>query len=531
MSEQGTAARLAADIGFSLPERYNASDLIYDHLGSRGESPAVICDSGTWSYRDLADEASRAGNALLALGCRPGDRVLLCLDDEPACPATIMGALRAGLVAVLVNTLSPPDLIRFFLEDSEARVAVVSPAFASLFTDETLRGTACRGVLLTGPEGGDHEGWGTVREASPELERAPTTPDDMAFWMYSSGSTGKPKAVVHRHADPAYTAASYARHILHIREDDVCFSIPKIFFAYGFGNSITFPMSVGACSVLMTGRPEPAAVFEQIARHRPTILFALPTLYTALARSEVVAGADLGSVRLCISAAEILSEDVAKAWWDRFGHDIVEGLGSTEMLHIYLSNDDRMRKAGSAGRVVPGYAVKLTDVTGEKEVGPGEEGIMSVCGPSAAQQYWGRPDKTAETMRGEWTYTGDRFVRDSDGFYFFKGRADDLVKVSGQWVYPLEVELALAEHPKVHECCVQALPLPDQRMTLHAWVVPAVGMEPGEALVKELQDYVKSALLPYKYPRRVEFLESLPKTGTGKIDRQALKNRAAGDAA
>lgn len=524
MSERPNTERLAAEIGFSLPDPYNASRLLYDNLASGRERRAVMCDEGTWTYRELADEASRAGNALLALGAQPGDRVLICLDDEPACPAAIMGAMRAGLVPVLVNTLSPPDLIRFFLEDSEARVAVVSPAFRKLFTGETLDGTSCRAVIVTGGDAGDRHGWDTVREADPELPEAPTTPDDMAFWMYSSGSTGKPKAVVHRHADAAYTAASYAANVLRIRPDDICFSVPKIFFAYGFGNSITFPMSVGASAVLMAGRPEPAAVFDQVARHKPTLLFALPTLYTALVRSDAAAKADLGSVRLCISAAEILSEEVANAWRERFGHAIVEGLGSTEMLHIYLSNDEQARKHGSAGRVVSGYAVKLTDVDGEKEVTPGEEGVMSVCGLSAAREYWGRPDKTAETMRGEWIYTGDRFICDEDGFYFFRGRADDLVKVSGQWVYPLEVELALAEHPKVHECCVQALPLADQRMTLHAWVVPVAGVEGDEALVKELQAYVKSVLLPYKYPRRVEFMESLPKTGTGKIDRQALKN-------
>lgn len=527
MSGRGHIDKLAADIGFELPGRYNASRLLYDNLDTRGERCALVGDGGAWTYSELAAEASRIGNALLALGAEPGDRVLLCLDDEPACPAAVMGAMRAGLVVVLVNTLSPPDLMRFFLEDSEARVAVVSPAFEDRFTDEVIRGTKCRAVMVTGEATDDHHDWDTVRQASPELAEAPTAPADMAFWMYSSGSTGRPKAVVHRHADPAYTAAAYGRHVLRIREDDVCFSVPKIFFAYGFGNSITFPMSVGACAVLMSGRPEPAAVFDRIGRHRPTMLFGLPTLYTALIRSEAAAGADLGSVRLCLSAAEILSEEVATAWRDRFGHDIVEGLGSTEMLHIYLSNDEQMRKPGSAGRVVPGYDVKLTGAD-DREVAPGEEGFMSVCGLSAARQYWGRPDKTAETMRGEWLYTGDRFVRDEDGFYFFKGRADDLVKVSGQWVYPLEVELALAEHPSVHECCVQALPMADQRMTLHAWVVPAAGAQPGDELVKKLQDYVKSVLLPYKYPRRIEFLESLPKTGTGKIDRQALKNRVTG---
>ncbi len=526
MSGAGNIERLAAEIDFSLPERYNASRLLYDNVEPRGGQPAVVCDAGTWTYADLAEEASRIGNTLLGLGARPGDRVLLCLDDEPACPAAIMGAMRAGLVAVLVNTQSPPELIRFFLEDSEARVAIVSAAFRNLFDDDTVRGTPCRAVIVAGEGANGHHGWDTVRAASVALPEAQTTPEDMAFWMYSSGSTGRPKAVVHRHADPAYTAATYARHILGIREDDVCFSVPKIFFAYGFGNAVTFPMSVGACTVLMAGRPDPAAVFDQVARHRPTLLFGLPTLYTALVRNEAAADADLGSVRLCLSAAEILSEDVAGAWRDRFGHAIVEGLGSTEMLHIYLSNDTGTQKAGSAGRVVPGYAVKLTDIKGEKEVAAGEEGFMSVCGLSAAKQYWGRPDKTAETMRGEWLYTGDRFVRDDDGFYFFRGRADDLVKVSGQWVYPLEVELALAEHPDVHECCVQALELADRRMTLHAWVVPAAGAQGDDALVKVLQDHVKSVLMPYKYPRRIEFLETLPKTGTGKIDRQALKNRA-----
>lgn len=527
MSGRVHMEKLAAEIGFQLPGHYNAARLLFDNLDTRAERPAVVCDDGTWTYGELAAEASRIGNALLTLGAEPGDRVLLCLDDEAACPAAIMGAMRAGLVVVLVNTLSPPDLMRFFLVDSEARVAVVSEGIGDRFTDEVIRGTPCRAVLVTGEQAAARHGWDTVRRAPSELREAPTTPDDMAFWMYSSGSTGRPKAVVHRHADPAYTAATYGRHILRIREDDTCFSVPKIFFAYGFGNSITFPMSAGACSVLMTGRPEPERVFARIVRDRPTLLFGLPTLYTALVRSDAAARADLGSVRLCLSAAEILSEDVAKAWRDRFGHAIVEGLGSTEMLHIYLSNDERMRKSGSAGRVVPGYDVQLTGPDG-REVAAGEEGFMSVCGLSAARQYWGRPDKTAETMRGEWLYTGDRFRRDEDGFYYFRGRADDLVKVSGQWVYPLEVELALAEHPSVHECCVQAVQLADQRMTLHAWVVATDGAEPGDSLVEELQVYIKKTLLPYKYPRRIEFLEALPKTGTGKIDRHSLKNRVTG---
>jgi acetyl-CoA synthetase len=332
-----------------------------------------------------------------------------------------------------------------------------------------------------------------------------------------------PKGVVHRHEDAAYTAATYANHVLGIGPHDICFSVPKIFFAYGFGNSVTFPFAVGAATVLLAGRPDPASVFTQIGRHRPTIFFGLPTLYTALARHADAATADLTSVRLCISAAEVLSADIAGSWKARFGHDIVEGLGSTEMLHIYLSNDEAERKTGSAGRAVPGYAIKLTTPEG-REAEAGEEGVMSVRGLSGADHYWNRPDKTAETMRTGWIYTGDRFVMDEDGFYFFKGRADDLVKVSGQWVYPLEIELALNEHPKVHESCVLAVELDDGRLTLKAWIVPAAGTCGDAALVKDLKAYAKRTLLPHKYPRSIVFLDSLPKTGTGKIDRQALRS-------
>jgi acetyl-CoA synthetase len=344
----------------------------------------------------------------------------------------------------------------------------------------------------------------------------------MAFWMYSSGSTGRPKGIVHLHHDMLYTVRSYAAHILALTADDICFSVPKIFFAYGFGNSITFPFSAGAASVLLPGQPKPAAIFEAIARHRPTVFFGLPTLYTSLTKAQEAATADFASLRLSISAAEILSAEVFSAWKDLTGLEIVEGLGSTEVLHIYLSNTADAKKLGSAGRRVPGYELELRDREG-RLVKDGEEGILSVRGDSNAVLYWNRPDKTAETMRdGGWIYTGDRFVRDADGFHFFHGRADDLVKVSGQWVYPLEVELCLNDHPAVRECAVLAVDLPDRRTTLKAFVVMN---EPGfdpDATTRSLQEHVKRTLLPYKYPRIVEYLEELPKTGTGKIDRQAL---------
>ncbi len=508
-----TIEALARQVGFDLPQRYNASRLLWDNLDKNADRPAILHDSGTWSYAQLAADAAQIGNHLRTLS-KPGDRVLLFMDDEPVYPAAIMGAMRAGLVPILANTLSPQDQIRFFLDDSGATACIVSDSFRDLFSREIVDGTACHQVLYAGDRP-----W---RDAATELAPHPTDRRDPAFWMYSSGSTGRPKGVVHRHEDAAYTAATYAAEILRIAPGDICFSVPKIFFAYGFGNAVTFPMSRGAAAVLMSGRPDPARVFDQIARHRPTIFFGLPTLYTALAHSAPAKSADLGSVRLCVSAAEILSDEIAGLWRSRFGLDIVEGLGSTEMLHIYLSNDAVRRKPGSAGRAVPGYAVRLITPDG-REAGPGEEGVMEVRGLSGAETYWNRPDKTAETMRDGWLVTGDCFVRDADGYYFFKGRADDLVKVSGQWVYPLEIELALNDHPKVRECCVQAVELADRRLTIAAWVVPATGIGSGPDLTRELQDYAKATLLPHKYPREIIYLAELPKTGTDKIDRQALR--------
>jgi acetyl-CoA synthetase len=344
----------------------------------------------------------------------------------------------------------------------------------------------------------------------------------MAFWMYSSGSTGRPKGIVHLQHDMAYSDAAFARHVLKLKPDDICFSVPKMFFAYGFGNSITFPFSAGAATLLLPGQPKPAAIFAAIERFRPSVFFGLPTLYTSLTKAEGAVKADFSSLRMALSAAEVLSAEVSNGWKKLTGLEIVEGLGSTEVLHIYLSNRPERKKPGAAGLRVPGYEIALRDKDG-REVGDNQEGILWVRGDSNTPLYWNRPDKTAETIRdGGWIYTGDRFLRDSEGFYFFRGRADDLVKISGQWVYPLEVELCLAEHPQVRECAVFAAELPDRRMTLKAVVVMNAGaFDAGEA-TKMLQDFVKAKLLPYKYPREVKFVDELPKTGTGKIDRQAL---------
>jgi acetyl-CoA synthetase len=320
----------------------------------------------------------------------------------------------------------------------------------------------------------------------------------------------------------AYSEAAFARNVLKLKPDDICFSVPKIFFAYGFGNSITFPFSAGATTLLMPGQPKPGAIFEAIERFRPSVFFGLPTLYTSLTKADGAAQADFSSLRMALSAAEVLSAEVFNAWKSLTSLEILEGLGSTEALHIYLSNQPDKKKLGAAGLRVPGYEIALKDKDG-REVGDNEEGILWVRGDSSTPLYWNRPDKSAETIReAGWIYTGDRFVRDSDGFYFFRGRADDLIKISGQWVYPLEVELCLAEHPEVRECAVFAAELPDRRMTLKAVVVMNSRTFDATEATKMLQDFVKAKLLPYKYPREIKFIGELPKTGTGKIDRQAV---------
>ncbi len=519
----------AKEIGFAIPAAYNASRILFDNLSKgRGDRLALTGPLGTRSYAELCAEASRWGHGFKSLGLKRGDRVLMFLDDTPAYPAAFFGAVRAGFVPLLINTLTPADLLQFYLSDSNASVAVADAGFCSRFDAVACKDTALHTLIVVNGAADDHavpntiiaEGW--LPAFSADLAEADTNRNEMAFWMYSSGSTGRPKGIVHLQHDMAYSDLAFARNVLKLGPDDICFSVPKMFFAYGFGNSITFPFSAGAATLLLPGQPKPAAIFEAIERFRPSVFFGLPTLYTSLTKAEGAHAVNFSSLRMALSAAEVLSADVFNGWKALTGTEIVEGLGSTEVLHIYLCNQPEKKKPGAAGLRVPGYEIALRDSDG-REVGDNHEGILWVRGDSNTPLYWNRPDKTAETVRdGGWIYTGDRFVRDSDGFHFFRGRADDLIKISGQWVYPLEVELCLAEHPEVRECAVFAAELPDRRMTLKAVVVMnSRAFDEGNA-TRMLQDFVKAKLLPYKYPREVKFIDELPKTGTGKIDRQAL---------
>lgn len=512
----------AEAIGFRRADHPNASAILWDNLARNPDAPALDGPGGAWSYAALCAEAARWGHALAASSLARGERVAMLLDDRPSYPAAVMGAIRAGFVPVLLNTQATPELLRFFLGDCGARVAVCEAALA----DRLVGADGLETLVVVGdaaPEGRAVSERAFLDGRPEALGCADTGPDDMAFWMYSSGSTGRPKGIVHLQHDMAFTAMSYGAHVLRLGPGDRTLSVPKMFFAYGFGNAVTFPFRAGACAVLLPGRPEPARVLDAIEAHRPTVLYGLPTLYTALARAPDAASRDLSSLRLSLSAAETLSRDVFEAWRELTGLEAVEGLGSTEMLHIYLSNAAEEKRLGSAGRVVPGYEVSLRDPDGA-EVAPGEEGVMWVRGHSSAPCYWRRPDKTAETMRGDWVHTGDRFV-EREGFFFFQGRSDDLVKVSGQWVWPLEVERCLAEHADVHECAVLAEALPDGRTGLRAVVRLRDGREPDTAA---LRAHVKAALLPHHAPRAFDYVDALPHTGTGKIDRQAL---AAGEGA
>ncbi|MGA7073776.1 benzoate-CoA ligase family protein [Bradyrhizobium sp.] len=519
----------AREIGFSIPTIYNASRILFDNIDKgHGDHLALTGPLGAVSYAELCAEASRWGHGLISLGLKRGDRVLMFLDDTPAYPAAFFGAVRAGFVPLLINTLTPPDLLQFYLADSAATVAVADAEFCARFDEVACKDTALHTLIVVNGEAGRHAVANTVIAKdrlpgfSSQLAAAGTHRNEMAFWMYSSGSTGRPKGIVHLQHDMAYSDQAFAQNLLKLVPGDICFSVPKMFFAYGFGNSITFPFSVGAATLLLPGQPKPQAIFDAIRQYRPTVFFGLPTLYTSLTKAEGADKADFASLRMAVSAAEVLSSDVFNGWKRLTGLEIVEGLGSTEALHIYLSNRQEKKKLGAAGLRVPGYEIALKNSDG-RDVGDDEEGILWVRGDSNTPLYWNRPDKSAETIReGGWIYTGDRFVRDRQGFYFFRGRADDLIKISGQWVYPLEVELCLAEHPDVRECAVFAVELPDRRMTLKAVVVMNKAAADEDETTKRLQDFVKAKLLPYKYPREIRFVGELPKTGTGKIDRQAV---------
>ncbi|MGQ0548448.1 MAG: benzoate-CoA ligase family protein [Armatimonadota bacterium] len=506
-----------------VPERYNASLLLDRNMeAGRGDKVAISCGDEKITYRDLLRRVSRFGAALVGLGLRREERVVLVLNDSPAFPVAFFGAIRAGCVPVPSNPLLKAEDQRYFIADSYARAVVVDHEYyetvqkalenhpeqvAVIVANGSAPGaTALADLLRTGPD---------------TLPPADTHRDDMAFMVYSSGSTGRPKGVVHLQHDILYTCETYARHILEINERDVTFSSSKMFHSYGLGNNMTFPYWAGASTVLYPGRPAPQAVLETVQRYRPTIFYSVPTLYNAMLNLPDAGKYDLSSVRLCVSAAEALPPEIWRRWKERFGLSILDGIGTTEILHIFMSNTADAHKPGSSGKPVPGYDIKVVDDEG-RPVKPGEAGHLLVRGDSIAPYYWHFHEKSKATMVGDWIRTGDWYRVGEDGFYWYEGRSDDMMKVGGLWVSPVEVENVLIEHPAVVEAAVVGVPV-EGLNKMKAYVILRAGHTESVALVEELQAWCKGRLKRYEYPHLIDFVPDLPKTITGKIQRFKLR--------
>ena len=511
----------------TLPQEFNVATYFVDRnvAEGRGSRPAFLCEDRVLTYGDVHDLANRAGNALLDLGVGLEDRVwMLCLD-APEFLGAFWGAIKIGAVPIPTNTLMRTADYVYFLRDSRAKVAVISAPLLAEAGPALARSPYLRHVLIAGgaPGRGQLAWEDRVSRASPHLEPAATSRDDAAFWLYSSGSTGFPKGAVHLHHDMVVCQETYAKQVLGIRESDRVYSAAKLFFAYGLGNAGYFPMGAGAQSVLSPHRPTPDSVFEILARHRPTLFFGVPTLYAGmLAVKDAEKRFDLSALRLCVSAGEALPDELYRRWLDRFGVEIIDGIGTTEICHIFLSNRPGAVRPGSTGTPVPGYEAILVDDDGHP-VPPGEIGNLRVKGDSTMAYYWNKHDKTKETLFGPWIQTGDKYYQDADGYFWYAGRADDMLKVGGIWVSPIEVEATLIKHPAVLEAAVVGKEDTDRLVKPKAFVVLK---EPagGPALAEELKGFVKDKIAPYKYPRWIDFVPELPKTATGKIQRFKLRD-------
>jgi 4-hydroxybenzoate-CoA ligase len=499
----------------------NAADHFIDrHIREgRGDKPAFIDDTSSLTYAELLSKTQHFAAGLQAADIRREARIALLLLDTVDLPICFWGALRAGVVPIPINTLLPAELTSYILADSRAEALFISdsllPALQSSFADLPHLKT----IITTGDALNAFMAPGAARPIDAHE-------DETAFWLYSSGSTNAPKGVRHLHGSLHATVETYANQVLKIREDDVVYSAAKMFFAYGLGNAMTFPLSVGATTILLPHRPTPAAVIALMREHNPSVFCGVPTLYASmLQHPEIGPGAGSKSLRRCISAGEALPEHIGLAWKKTVGTDILDGIGSTEMLHIFLSNTDNHLKYGTSGVAVPGYELKVVDVEG-KPVPDGEPGELIVKGASAAEGYWNQREKSRRTFQGEWTWTGDKYIREPEGFYRYCGRTDDMFKVSGIWVSPFEVEGALASHEKVLEAAVVGHEDSDGLVKPRAFVVLKNSADNASDLIPELQIFVKQKIGPWKYPRWVEIVDELPKTATGKIQRFKLRQIA-----
>jgi 4-hydroxybenzoate-CoA ligase/benzoate-CoA ligase len=504
---------------------YNAvTEFIDSHLAAgRADKTAVIDVHGEHSYGELADQVNRAAAMLRSMGLRREARIAMIMDDTLAFPALFWGAIKAGVVPIPLNILLTGADYQGILADCRAQAVFISRPLYENVSPALKNQPFLSRVIIDGASVGGHP---SLQDLLPVMESdihtAETHADEVAFWLYSSGSTGAPKGVMHLHRHLRATADLFGRQVLGIEEDDRIFSAAKLFFAYGLGNGMTFPFAVGATAVYLTGRPTPDTVMETLRTHQPTIYCGVPTLYAAILAEDGY-GRDTASkaLRRCVSAGEALPKEIGERWEQRFGAEILDGVGSTEMLHIFLSNRPGQVSYGSSGVPVPGYHARLVDEEGAA-VSQGEVGELLINGPSAAAGYWNRRDKSLDTFEGRWTRTGDKYYQDERGLYHYCGRTDDMMKVSGQWVSPFEVESALIAHESVLEAAV----IPDADEAGNIKTKAYVVMKPGKpADVNMLQDFVKNRLARWKYPRSIEFIDELPKTATGKIQRFKLRQR------
>ena len=514
-------------------ERFNSASWYVDrHLAEgRGDNVAIEQAGSRVTYRELAQRVGQVGNTLLELGLAPGDRMLMVVKDGPEFFHFFWGAIKAGIVPVPVSYLMRARDLAFIIGDSECRAVVYSPEFAAEVVPALAAvGTGARGLALDAAGGVLDD----VAAASPELEAARTGPEDIAFWLYSSGTTGRPKGVPHRHRDMPATCEHYAVGILGLGEDDRCYSAAKLFFAYGLGNAMTFPLWVGGTAILDARRPTPETTFETIESLRPTAYFGVPTLYAAQLQAldqagTAAGGPDLSSLRLCVSAGEALPPDLFRRWKAATGLEVLDGIGSTEALHIFISNTPGDVKPGSTGRVVPGYEARILTEDGT-EAGADEAGQLEIRGDSTTPGYWNRPELEGRTIVDGWLRTGDQYVRDAEGYFHYQGRADDMIKVGGIWCSPFDIEARLMEHPAVLEAAIvgreddHGLIKPEAHVVLAEPLKETVGAVPAaDALTAELVAHCQEDLPRYMYPRWIRFVAELPKTATGKIQRFRLR--------
>jgi benzoate-CoA ligase len=503
---------------------YNAAADLLDRnlIAGRGEKKAFIDSNGSYSYADVAQRANRVANALISRGIEPEQRVVLCLSDTIDLVAAFLGAIKAGIVPVPVNTRLTEKDYAYIVDDSRATGLILSEALLPAFKGCAVS-SRLKTVLISGTDADGHELLSVAMSAADDtFETAQTRRDDMCFWLYTSGTTGMPKGAVHLQGSIIETVDLYATPTLGIDEADVVYSAAKLFFAYGLGNGLSFPMAAGATTVLLEGIPTPDSVGQILSDHGVTLFFGVPTLYGMLLASDTLPSEGHHKLRLCVSAGEALPGELLRRWKERTGADILDGLGSTEMLHIFLTNYQGDIRANSSGKAVPGYKLRLVDDEGIL-VSDGELGHLEVAGPTSAIMYWNQREKSRGTFKGQWTRTGDKYTVDGEGYYIYGGRSDDMLKVGGIYVSPFEVEGALLEHDAVLEAAVVAHPDQDGLIKPMAFVVTADGHDGSEELSGRLQSFVREKLADYKYPRWIEFRDELPKTATGKIQRFKLR--------